>query len=157
MDLPITGGCICGAVRYESTSEPLLMLKCHCRDCQRITGGPYMPVVVFSYHAFRVTQGEIRRYSTESDGVGFHLRGFCPKCGSRLTGAEKPERGIIGVVASSLDDPGIFRPEFEMYVEDAQPWDLMDPSTDKFPRHFRIEHLMEKIEVAIPPLVSPVA
>lgn len=136
MKLPITGGCVCGAVRYEITAEPLLMLKCHCRDCQRVTGGPYVPAVVVPYRAFRVRQGEIRRFATESENGGRNLRGFCPACGSRLTGAEDAERGVIGVVASSLDDPGIFRPKFDMYVEDAQPWDPMDSSTPKFPRHF---------------------
>ncbi|GAA5116833.1 GFA family protein [Luteolibacter yonseiensis] len=123
-------------MRYESTAEPVLMLKCHCRDCQRITGGPYVPVVVFPYPAFRLTQGEVRRHSTATEGGGHNVRGFCPECGSRLTGAENAERGIIGVVASSLDDPAIFQPKFEIYVEDAQPWDFMDSSTRKFSGHF---------------------
>lgn len=136
MTLPITGGCVCGAVRYESTAEPLLMVKCHCRDCQRTSGGPYVPAVVFSFAAFRVTQGTIQHHATESERGGHNLRGFCPKCGSRLTGAENPERGIIGVVASSLDDPSIFAPTLEMFVDDAQPWDLMDQATPKHPRHF---------------------
>ncbi len=134
MNLPITGGCVCGAVRYESSAEPLLMVKCHCRDCQQTTGGPYVPAVVFPFAAFRVTRGAIRHYATPSERGGHNLRGFCPQCGSRLTGAEDPERGIIGVVASSLDAPGIFVAQFETFVEDAQPWDVMDPSTRKFPR-----------------------
>ncbi|RYD25882.1 MAG: GFA family protein [Verrucomicrobiaceae bacterium] len=136
MKLPITGGCICGAVRYESTAEPVLMLKCHCRDCQQITGGPYVPAVIFPHQAFRVTQGEIRKHATDSENGGHNLRGFCPECGSRLTGADSPEHGVIGVVASSLDDPSIFQPRFEMYMEDAQPWDVMDPSTKKFSKSF---------------------
>ncbi|MEO5912817.1 MAG: GFA family protein [Luteolibacter sp.] len=133
MNLPITGGCHCGAVRYESHERPILMLKCHCRDCQRITGGPYVPAVIFPYQAFRVTRGEIRRHATDSENGGHNLRGFCAACGSRLTGAEDPERGMIGVVASSLDDPGIFQSQFDMYVEDAQPWDVLDSTSPKYP------------------------
>jgi hypothetical protein len=136
MKLPITGGCVCGAVRYEITAEPLLMLKCHCRDCQRITGGPYVPAVIVPYRAFRVLQGEIQKFGTDSESGGHNLRGFCPKCGSRLTGAENPGREIIGVLASSLDDPGIFQPKLEMYVEDAQPWDSLNASIPKFPKRF---------------------
>ena len=109
------------------------MVKCHCRDCQRTSGGPYVPAVVLPLAAFRVTRGAIEHYATPSVGGGHNRRGFCPKCGSRLTGAENPAQGIIGVVASSLDDPSIFSPKFETFVEDAQPWDLMDPSTPKFP------------------------
>lgn len=136
MKLPITGGCVCGAIRYESTAEPMLMVKCHCRDCQRVTGGPYVPAVIFPLRAFRVTQGEVQHFATDSAGGGHNLRGFCPKCGSRLTGAEDERRGIIGVVASSLDDPSIFVPAFEMFVADAQSWDLMDAGTKKFAASF---------------------
>jgi len=133
MNLPITGGCHCGAVRYESTAEPVLMLKCHCRDCQQMGGGPYVPAVIFPLATFRVTKGELRHYRTPSERGGHNLRGFCAECGSRLTGAENKERGIIGVIASSLDDPSIFVPQMDLYVADAQPWDLMDDSLPKFP------------------------
>ncbi|HVU34817.1 MAG TPA: GFA family protein [Opitutaceae bacterium] len=134
MSIIITGGCSCGAVRYEATAAPLVMLKCHCRDCQRVTGGPYVPAVVFPYPAFRITRGAVQHHTTE--GVrGPNLRGFCAQCGSRLTGAENPERGIIGVVASSLDDPSLFKPTIEIWTADAQPWDHLEPTTQKFPQH----------------------
>ena len=136
MKIPVTGGCVCGEVRYESSAEPLLMLKCHCRDCQRITGGAYVPAVVFPLSAFRVTRGAIKHFATEGADGGHNLRSFCATCGSRLTGAENQQRGIIAVVASSLDDPSIFVPKFDMFVADAQPWDVMDPATKKFPQHF---------------------
>ena len=55
--LPITGGCYCGNIRYESTAPPLMMIKCHCRDCQHITGSPYAPAVVFPAAAFTLTKG----------------------------------------------------------------------------------------------------
>ncbi len=131
MKLPITGGCVCGAVRYECSAAPLMMLKCHCRDCQQISGGPYAPAVIFPIKVFKVIKGVIQHYGTPSLGGGHNLRGFCAQCGSRLTGAENPERGIIGVVASSLDDPGIFKPQMDIFVSDAQHWDLMDPNLPK--------------------------
>jgi hypothetical protein len=134
--LPITGGCVCGAVRYECHAAPLMMLKCHCRDCQQISGGPYTPAVIFPLQAFKVTKGEIRHYGTPSLGGGHNLRGFCPQCGSRLTGAENPQKGIIGVVASSLDDPCLFKPQMDIFTADAQPWDLMDPALPRHPQQF---------------------
>jgi hypothetical protein len=57
---------------------------------------------------------------------GHNLRGFCPKCGSRLTGAENPEREIICLTASNLDDPSWFKPTMDIFVCNAQSWDLMD-------------------------------
>lgn len=131
MKLPVTGGCVCGAVRFEISADPLMMLKCHCRDCQQISGGPYTPAVIFPYPAFKTTKGEIQRYGTPSLAGRHNLRGFCAKCGSRLTGAENPGKGIIGVVASSLDDPSLFKPQMDLFVSDAQPWDLMDPALPK--------------------------
>jgi hypothetical protein len=135
MNLPFTGGCVCGEVRYECGSKPLIMLNCHCRDCQQISGGPYTPVVVVPFKAFRITKGAVRHYATPSLAGGHNLRGFCGNCGSRLTGAENPERGIIGITASSLDDPSWFKPVMDIYVADAQSWDLMAPELPKHPQH----------------------
>ena len=131
MKLPLTGGCVCGEVRYEIDSRPLRMLKCHCRDCQQISGGPYTPVVVVPLKHFKLTKGALQHYATPSLHGGHNLRGFCAKCGSRITGAENPERGIIAVTASSLDDASWFKPAYDMFVADAQPWNIMDADTPK--------------------------
>jgi hypothetical protein len=128
-----TGGCHCGAVRYECTSRPLAMLNCHCRDCQQVSGGAYTPVVYVPAKAFRITKGTLRHYSTPSVANGHNKRGFCPDCGSRLTGAES-ERGI-GITASSLDDPSWFKPKMDLWTCDAQPWDALDPNLPKFDQY----------------------
>lgn len=128
-----TGGCACGAVRYESDAEPLAMFNCHCRTCQRVSGGPYVPVVLFPSRSFRIVKGELRHHSLPSEGGGRHKRGFCPECGSRLTGGEgDAPRDFIGVTASSLDDPSVFEPQFDIFASRAQRWDPLDPSR---PRH----------------------
>ena len=101
-----------------------MMLNCHCRDCQQASGAAYTPVVYVARQSFRITRGVLSHYSTPSAAGGENKRGFCPQCGSRLTGAES-ERGI-GITASSLDDPSWFRPEVDIWVSDAQPWDLLD-------------------------------
>lgn len=125
-----SGGCVCGAIRYECDAQPMMMFKCHCRDCQHVTGGGYSPVLYFARKDFRLTKGSIAHHSTESMRGGKHKRGFCAQCGSRLTGGES-ERGI-GLTAGSLDDPALFRPTLDVHVADAQPWDLLDPSIPKF-------------------------
>src|SRR6187551_1602444 len=82
MKIPFTGGCVCGAVRYECSAEPIMMFKCHCRDCQRVTGGGFVPGLVVPSSAFRVTKGQLRYHFTPSTAGGKHKRGFCSKCGS---------------------------------------------------------------------------
>src|SRR4051812_26094246 len=116
-----TGGCVCGDVRYEIRARPLMMFKCHCRTCQMVTGSGYTPVVLVAAKAFRLTQGALTHYSTDSIRDGQNKRGFCGRCGSRISGAES-ERWL-GITASSLDDPKIFQPQFEIFTSHAQPWD----------------------------------
>ncbi|HEY5770792.1 MAG TPA: GFA family protein [Terrimicrobium sp.] len=133
MQIHFTGGCVCGTIRYECTAEPILMFNCHCRDCQRVSGGAFTPVVYVPAHAFRLTGGSLRYYATPSEAGGYNIRGFCPDCGSRISGGEGPNG--IGVTASSLDDPSWFRAELDMWVSDAQPWDHLDLKRPMFSQY----------------------
>ena len=137
MTISFTGGCICGAVRYECTAaaDEIQMLKCHCRDCQRVSGGPYTPIVFVPAKTFRITHGKLTHHITASETHGTHKRGFCADCGTRLTGGEGPGSTGIGMTASSLDDPSAFKPKIEMWVSDAQPWDRIDPTLPKFEKY----------------------
>lgn len=131
------GGCCCGAVRYEFTAAPaeLVMFKCHCRDCQRLSGGPYTPVVYIPATAGRLTvvRGEVKHHFTASEMTGRHQRGFCAECGSRLTGGESAHG--VAVTAGSLDDPALFQPAAETWLCDAQPWDLLLPGLPRFDKY----------------------
>jgi hypothetical protein len=132
--IPFTGGCVCGGIRYEITAEPIMMLKCHCRDCQQITGGGFAAAMLVPAESFRLTRGQLRYHFTSSIRRGKHKRGFCPECGSRLTGTEFEgnDSQFVGVLAASLDDPSWFQPQMDVFVSDAQPWDQMDRAISKF-------------------------
>ena len=134
MKIPFTGGCVCGAIRYECSAEPIMMFNCHCRDCQQVTGGGFIAGLLVPASAFRLTKGQLRYHFTPSAAGGKHKRGFCAECGSRITGGQSDERptGFVGVTAGSLDDPSGFRPQMDFFVSDAQPWDLMDPTIPKY-------------------------
>ena len=133
MPKSFTGGCACGAIRYEVNAEPIAMFNCHCRDCQRMTGGAYTPVVYVPAKAFKLTKGAPCFYNTSSEAMGDNKRGFCPECGSRLFGAITEQ--ARGITASSLDDPTLFKPQFEIWTSEAQPWDHMDPKLQKFEKY----------------------
>jgi hypothetical protein len=109
------------------------MFNCQCRDCQKTTGSAYTPVFPVPANAFKITKGSPKYYGTKSEMVGHNQRGFCPECGSRLFGG-KTEQGQ-GITASSLDDPSLYTPQFEIWTSDAQPWDHMDPKSKKFEKY----------------------
>jgi hypothetical protein len=133
MSTNFTGGCACGAIRYEVNAEPIVMFNCHCRDCQKTTGGSYTPVMYVPASAFKITKGTPTYYKTASEMAGDNVRGFCPQCGSRLFGGLS-DIGQ-GIAASTLDDPSLYNPQFEIFTSDAQPWDYMDPKLPKFTKY----------------------
>ncbi|MCE2487291.1 MAG: GFA family protein [Desulfurellaceae bacterium] len=134
MPAPFSGGCLCGAIRYESRAEPLFSINCHCRDCQRTTGTAYAPVLAVPRDALSTTQGEPTYYTSQSDSGETVSRGFCPECGSGIFSKLSANPDIVGLKAASLDDPSWFRPAMDIYTDSAQPWDVMNPDLPKVPK-----------------------
>jgi len=132
---PFTGGCACGAIRYESAAEPVLMLHCHCRDCQRASGGPFSSYVIVPKEAFKLTQGSVRFHDLPSDRGGKTHRGFCPDCGSPIMVRTDAAPQVVAVRPASLDDPSWFNPQMDTWTVDAHPWDQMSPALVKFEKY----------------------
>ncbi len=131
MSTPFSGGCACGAIRYECTAEPVISLNCHCRDCQRASGSAFAPILRVPTNALKIT-GEPKWYEVIGDSGARVLRGFCPECGSYLFALALFQLERISVTAASLDDPSKFRPDADCYTASAQPWDSMNPEFPKY-------------------------
>ena len=127
---PITGGCLCGAVRFEVRGPPDTVGICHCRKCQRWTGTAFAVGVRFSRAQFRLTKGEPRFYRSSA----IMQRGFCADCGSPLVEYVATEKDADGVWLSlgNFDDPSAFTPEHHFGVESQLPWVLFE---DGLPRY----------------------
>jgi hypothetical protein len=130
-----TGGCLCGAVRYESAGEPLFSLQCHCRDCQRSSGTAYIAAMRVPVAGFRITRGAPKRYVSTSDAGNAVTRAFCGDCGSPLFIQVSTRPDIVGLRVGTLDDPSGFRAEADIFVTSAQPWDHMNPALPKYPTY----------------------
>lgn len=119
-----TGGCLCGAVRYEVEGEPLFAGYCCCGDCRKASGSGFVPFMGFPAAAFRV-RGETRRFVARSARGSDAVRNACPVCASLLFG------GIVGqdaqhtVYAGSLDDPAGFKPAMAIFNRDRPAWTLL--------------------------------
>lgn len=111
--MSVTGGCQCGAVRFraEALGEASI---CHCRMCQKATGGPFGPYVALSGVAW--TRGEPKRFQS-SNKV---WRGFCEACGTPLTWEHVG--GLMSVTIGSLDDPAAARPTEQLGSPSKLPW-----------------------------------
>ena len=119
-----SGGCLCGAVRYEIDGEPVFSAHCHCRDCQRATGTGHVSVSGFRREAVTIT-GETRGFTVKGDSGQGITRFFCPVCGSLLYSAPEAMSGMINVTAGTLDDPSVFQPQASIYTKDRHAWDKL--------------------------------
>ncbi len=127
----ITGRCLCGAVTYVAKAEPLMMLNCHCRDCQRASGSAYAAVVVVPIDSVQI-EGELQYHRWIGGEGNVVERGFCPTCGGRVANKLGRIPNILGLMAGSLDDPSLFKPTMEIFTASAHPWDHMARDTQKF-------------------------
>ncbi|MDO9046734.1 MAG: GFA family protein [Methylobacter sp.] len=128
-----TGGCLCGAVRYECSAEPVFSGNCHCRDCQRISGSGYVSTFFVPESSVTIT-GEVKYFDKNGDSGHLVRRGFCPSCGSQVFGKPEIVAGVLGVRAGSLDNPELYHPTMDIYTASAQSWDFMNPDLPKFPQ-----------------------
>ena len=115
----VTGGCMCGAVRYEAIGEPLEIGYCHCHSCRRHTGAPVVALVFFEADKVRFTKRQRSIYNS-SPGVE---RGFCDQCGTSLTWEGKyGGRAVINIHISTFDDPDPHVPESCFFHEERIAW-----------------------------------
>lgn len=131
MPAPFSGGCACGAVRYTSSSEPVYMGNCHCRDCQRATGSAYFAAVVVLNSDFSLDEGELCWFESPADAGHPMRRAFCGDCGSPILLINGANESVRVLYAGSMDDPSWYRPVRDIYVASAQPWDVMHPDLPK--------------------------
>jgi len=121
MPVPFTGGCTCGAIRYECSAKPLASVNCHCRDCQHASGSAYTSAVVVPTSALTILKGAAKFYDQQGDSGETVGRGFCPECGSRLFSKRYTMNTLIGIAAGSLDDPSWHQPLADFCSASAQP------------------------------------
>jgi hypothetical protein len=125
----IRGGCLCGAVRYEGTGEPFNVTHCHCEDCRKSAGAPFVTWASFRRDSFQFTKGKPREVAWAG-----RIRSFCPMCGSALTFMSRPDADEIDVTVATFDEPEAVTPADHIWIEDRMPWVKL---ADNLPQHVR--------------------
>jgi hypothetical protein len=111
-----SGGCLCGAVRFTASGEPMNVRFCHCTRCQQAMGSPFFARALFPRVAIRL-QGATESYPS-SDRI---VRVFCPACGTRIM-AERVDGSAAGLALTLFDDPAPWSVECHMFVADKAAW-----------------------------------
>lgn len=105
----VTGGCLCGALRFTATGQPYRVGLCHCLDCRKSHGALFHASAIYPETAVTIT-GEARSYRDRS---------FCPTCGSPVFAHMGDE---IGINLGALDEPSRFRPTYELWTIRREDW-----------------------------------
>ncbi len=117
--MAITGGCHCGAVRYEAEGPLTHAALCHCTDCRRVSGAPAMAWASARCADFGYTAKQPLRYASSAKVT----RAFCGDCGAQLTYAHDDYGGErIDIAISTLDDPDIAPPQAQIFVSSRLSW-----------------------------------
>jgi hypothetical protein len=126
-----TGGCLCGALRYEAEGEPLFAGHCYCADCRKASGSGFVPYMGFPGGAVRFT-GESLKYVSKAANGNNALRNSCPICGGLVFGGEVGVADVFTIYAGSLDEPARFKPTAAIFTRDRPAWAVIPPGLTIF-------------------------
>ena len=131
--MSITGGCLCGTVRYRIDAEPLTVRLCWCRLCQYLGAGNGTVNAAFAADKVEI-EGRFAEREDIADSGNHLYRAFCAQCGTPLfsRAAERPH--LLFVRVGSLDDPERVRPAANIWTEAAPAWAPLDPRLEQFGR-----------------------
>ena len=131
--MTITGGCHCGAIRYQAEGEVLTHALCHCADCRRHAGAPMVGWTMYPETAVKVTKGTPKVYKSSENG----RRHFCADCGTGLFYVNAQMLpGIIDIQSGTYDDPAAVPAQAHIQVSERISWMARAhelPQFDKYP------------------------
>jgi hypothetical protein len=129
--MSITGSCLCGAIHYEVTQDPIWAHHCHCSRCRKSRGAAFATNLFVPLDGVRFTSGEdqLQFYKVPEAERFTHV--FCRNCGSTMPWRVE-SRGFVAIPMGSLDDDPVIRPSARIFVGSKSPW---FPITDDLPQH----------------------
>jgi hypothetical protein len=127
MNKIVEGGCLCGETRYRLTAVPSGLGDCHCVDCRRASGAPFVTWGTVPRRNVELLQGKLREVRFAD-----RVRSFAACCGTPLFFAETTDSPTVDFTVGSLDDPTPFAPRKAIWTEDRLPWVILDPALPSY-------------------------
>ncbi len=118
---PIQGSCQCGAVTYELHEPPLMVVACHCKECQKLSTSAFSITAVVRADAVRF-KGKMNDWSRVADSGNINAAKFCPTCGNRIYHYNPDQPDTIKLKPSNLADTRIIEPTAHVWVSEKQAW-----------------------------------
>ncbi len=128
-----TGGCLCGALRYEAVGEPIACGHCYCVDCRRASGSGFIPFMGFKAQAVRFA-GEALEFRSKAANGGDAVRNRCARCMSLVFGGEIGKSDSYTLYAGSLDGPSACHPTMAIFAAGRPDWAIIPPGLKVFDR-----------------------
>jgi len=128
----ISGGCLCGAVRYEASEPPSFMGHCYCADCRKASGSGFIPFMNFPARALRFT-GEVMQFRSKAASGREAVRNFCARCHSLVFGGDIGASDWHTIYAGSLDEPSLFAPSLAIFGQGKPDWAVVPAGVAVFP------------------------
>ena len=133
MTTKLTGGCLCGNIRYSISAPVEKIIACHCKNCQKASGAGGSVNAVIPASALHLTQGTPKRYSAVVDSGRTLHRYFCGDCGSPIYSQRANNTEFVVVRAGTLDDAPPMTITTSIWTRSARPWAHIEPASRQFP------------------------
>lgn len=125
----VTGGCLCGQIRYTISQPVEKIIACHCTHCQKTSGSGASYNTPVAASAFAITAGTPKLFADKADSGNILNRYFCGNCGSSLYSQRTKTPEMIIVKTGTLDDSNQMKLVMNIWTKSARPWMHIDPAT----------------------------
>ena len=132
METKVTGGCLCGALRYEAKLPPIAMGFCYCADCRKASGSGFVPFALFSSEALHIT-GRVLAFTSKAANGGEAVRNSCAVCAGLVFGGPLGHTDSHTIYVGSADDPSWFEPTIAIFTRNVPSWVVIPPELQSYP------------------------
>ncbi|MFQ5973350.1 MAG: GFA family protein [Alphaproteobacteria bacterium] len=131
----VTGGCLCGTVRYSSNADPVMTFVCHCAHCQKHSGSAFLVFVAVPRDTLQIRGDTLGTYNDIGDSGQPVYRKFCGECGSPILMDAQAMPDLLFINAGTLDETDFLNPQTHVWCEQRQQWVKLDDDVQRFDRN----------------------